>query len=32
MAAQTQLLQRLAEAVDHRNNGGNQHGPPEEDL
>jgi hypothetical protein len=32
MAAQTQLVQRLAEGAEHRNNGGNHHGPPEEDL
>lgn len=32
MAAQTQLLQRLAEAAEHLNNGGNRQGPLEEDL
>jgi hypothetical protein len=32
MAAQTQLLQCLAEVAEHRNNGGNHQGQPEEDL
>ena len=32
MALQTRLLQRMAEAAEHRNNGGPHHGPPEEDL
>jgi hypothetical protein len=32
MAAQTQLLQHLTEVAEHRNNGGNRQGQPEEDL
>jgi hypothetical protein len=32
MALQTQLMQRMVEAMEHRGNGGNRNAPPEEDL
>jgi hypothetical protein len=32
MALQTQLMQRMAEAMEHRGNGGNRNAPPREDL
>jgi hypothetical protein len=32
MALQTQLIQRMAEAMEHRGNGGNRNAPPGEDL
>jgi hypothetical protein len=32
MALQTQLMQRMAEAMEYRGNGGNHNAPPGEDL
>jgi hypothetical protein len=32
MALQTQLMQRMVEAMEHRGNGGNRNAPPGEDL
>jgi hypothetical protein len=32
MALQTQLMQRMAEAMEHRGNGGNRNAPPGVDL
>jgi hypothetical protein len=32
MALQTQLTRRMAEAIEHRGNGGNRNAPPGEDL
>jgi hypothetical protein len=32
MALQTQLMQRMAEAMEHRGNGGNRIAPQDEDL
>jgi hypothetical protein len=32
MAVQTQLMQRMAEAMEHRGNGGNRTAPQDEDL
>jgi hypothetical protein len=32
MALQTQLMQRMAEAMEHRGNGGNRVAPQDEDL
>jgi hypothetical protein len=32
MMVQTQLMQTIAEAIDHRGNGGNRAAPQDEDL